>query len=498
MDRKSQEAHLLTSQETSPSPQAKKPSIKTITVRNMVNFLLLASLVFLLIVGLGFRMISSDIIESKTIAISEVVIAGLTAHMKAEIMEKRDYFLEEIKSLYEVKEIAVIWPDAKTASFASKSEFLREADGMTRDVFQTGEPAFVMNEFSLEPSIRAIVPYIATKDGSLNCLTCHDVPDGTVLGALDITLDLTAYRNLTFAVLATLVILATFFIILLCINTFKTIQRHIKEPLEVLASRAKRAYFQREPLSPEEFASIEFEELANKFNMFNAEMLANQTLVREMNAELLALNDEIGDTLKETVFTMGVVEEQRSKETSDHTRRVTEYCQVLASRLGLSDYDVEMITAASPLHDIGKLGIPDSILLKPGKLTEDEFEVIKNHTGIGHAMLVHSKRDILQAAAIIASQHHEKWDGTGYPQGLAGEEIHIYGRIVALADVFDALTSDRIYRNAFSDEEALDLIMREKGMHFDPALVDLFFAELKTFLAIKETYRTSSAVRSSL
>jgi response regulator RpfG family c-di-GMP phosphodiesterase len=190
---------------------------------------------------------------------------------------------------------------------------------------------------------------------------------------------------------------------------------------------------------------------------------------------------------------MGVVEEQRSKETADHTRRVTEYCNILATRFGLSEHDIEMITAAAPLHDIGKLGIPDSILLKPGKLTDDEFDVIKNHTVIGHAMLVHSKREILKAAAIIASQHHEKWDGSGYPQGLAGEDIHIYGRVAALADVFDALTSDRVYRKAMPDEEVLALIKREKGKHFDPVLVDLFFADLDTFMVIKETYRDGRA-----
>ncbi len=489
MDKKNQAKTQLSAQQNPPTPKVKKPSIKTITVRNMVNFLLLASLVFLIIVGVGFRMISANIIKSKTIAISEVVIAGLTSHMKAEIMDKRDYFLEEIKSLYEVKEVAVIWPEEHSATFEIESQFLKDADSMTKTVFQTGKPAFVMDEFNFDPNIRAVIPYIATEEGSLNCLTCHNVPNGTVLGAVEITLDLTSYRNLAVAVLSAIVILATIFIILLSINTFRTIQRHIKEPLEVLASKAKRAYFRQEPLSPEEFASVEFEDLAHKFNMFNTEMLANQNLVKEKNAELLLLNDEIGDTLKETVFTMGVVEEQRSKETSEHTRRVTEYCNLLASSLGLSAHEIEMITAASPLHDIGKLGIPDSILLKPGKLTEDEFDVIKNHPSIGYAMLIHSKRDLLQAAAVIANQHHEKWDGSGYPQGLAGEDIHIYGRIVALADVFDALTSDRIYRKALPDKEVLDLIKHEKGKHFDPVLVDIFFEELDTILAIKETYR---------
>ena len=467
----------------------KKPSIRTLTVRNMVNFLLLASLVFLLIVGVSFRLISYNIIESKTLAISEVVIAGLTSHMKAEIMDKQDYFLEEIKSLYEVKEVAVLVPPDYTAAFATGSSFFKPVDSAARSVFITGEPVYLLDEFSLDPHIRAIIPYTATAQGSLDCLECHQVKEGTVLGALDISLDLASYRNLAIAVITGLVFLAGLFIVLLCVNTFRTVQRHIKEPLENLMVKAKNAYFQQEPLVPEEFETLEIEELATKFNMFNAEVLANQGLVRDKNAELLALNDEIGDTLKETVFTMGVVEEQRSQETADHTRRVTEYCRVLGTGLGLSNQDVELLVAASPLHDIGKLGVPDAILLKPGRLTEAEFEIIKNHPGIGYAMLIHSKRDILQAAAIIAHQHHEKWDGTGYPQGLSGEAIHIFGRIVAIADVFDALTSDRVYRKAMPDEEVLDLLRRERGKHFDPALVDLFFAELETILAIKESCR---------
>lgn len=467
----------------------KKPSIKTITVRNIVNFLLLASVVFLIILGISFRMISYNIIKSKTLAISEVVLAGLTSHMKAEIMDKRDYFLEEIKSLYEVKEVAIIWPSGKSDQFVTESQFQKEADSITQAVFESGQPAFVLSEFSFEPNIRAVIPYIATDQGALDCLTCHNVPSGTVLGAIEITLDLSSYRNLAVTVISGIILLATIFIIILCMNTFRTVQRHIKEPLEKLMVKAKNAYFLQEPMIPEEFETVEFEELAHKFNMFNAEVLANQSLVREKNFELISLNDEIGDTLKETVFTMGVVEEQRSQETADHTKRVTEYCNVLATALGLSKHEIEMLTSASPLHDIGKLGIPDSILLKPEQLTEDEYEIIKNHPGIGFAMLVHSKRDILKAAAIIAHQHHERWDGSGYPQGLAGEDIHIFGRIVALADVFDALTSDRGYRKAMADEEVLDLIRRERGKHFDPVLVDLFFQELETILAIKKSYR---------
>ncbi len=457
-------AHRPQGSADSPSSGVKKPSIKTITVRNLLNFLLMASLGFLFIAGFSFRTISYNIIQSKSLAISEVVIAGLTSHMKAEIMDKRDYFLEEIGSLYEVKEVGIILPSDYKGVLQIDSRFKKDVDDLTRQVFMTGKPVFSLKEFDLDPTIRAVIPYIATSEGSLNCLSCHEAKNGTVLGAVEIILDLTSYRNLAIGVIAVLFILAFIFIVL-------------------------NAYAKQEPLIPEEFETIEFEDLAHKFNMFNSEVLANQGLVKEKNFELLALNDEIGDTLKETVFTMGVVEERRSQETADHTRRVTEYCNLLATKLGLSKHNVEMITAASPLHDIGKIGIPDSILLKPEKLTDEEFEVIKNHPGIGYAMLVHSKRDILNAAAIIAHQHHEKWDGSGYPQGLVGEEIHIFGRIVALADVFDALTSDRVYRKAMPDEKVLEIIKSERGKNFDPVLVDLFFDELDALMAIKASYR---------
>ncbi|MBC7962765.1 MAG: HD domain-containing protein [Steroidobacteraceae bacterium] len=487
-----------------------KPGIKTITIRNLTNFLLVASIVFLILVGFGFRVISYKIIESKALAISEVIIAGLTSHMKAEVMEKRDYFLEEIKSLYGVESVSLLITPELSSLFKLRSQFEKHPDPKAMHVFESGKAYFKIDQFSFKPNIRAIIPYPATKKGKLNCLTCHDVKEGTVLGAVEVILDLSSYRNIAVAVMSAIFILSAIFIILLCRNVFKTVQYHIKEPLENLIDQAKNAYFKQEPIKHDEFDTAEFEALARKFNMFNAEVLSNQEMVRkknlEFNAEVLSnqemvrkknqelksLNDEISDTLRETVFTMGVVEEQRSLETADHTKRVTEYCNILATKLGLSKHDIEMITSAAPLHDIGKLGIPDSILFKPGKLTDEEFSVIQNHPGIGYAMLVHSQRDILKAAAIITYQHHEKWDGSGYPQGLSGEDIHIYGRILALADVFDALTSDRVYRKAMPDEEVLDLIRREKDKHFDPMIVDIFFQELDKIMAIKKNYHNGN------
>jgi HD-GYP domain-containing protein (c-di-GMP phosphodiesterase class II) len=143
------------------------------------------------------------------------------------------------------------------------------------------------------------------------------------------------------------------------------------------------------------------------------------------------------------------------------------------------------------MHDVGKIGIPDAILNKPGKFTDEEFEVMKSHAELGYKMLKHSSKSILKAAAIVAYEHHEKWDGSGYPRGLKGEEIHIYGRITAIADVFDALGSDRVYKKAWPLKKILNLFEEEKGKHFDPILTELFLDNLEHFLAAKENIETN-------
>ncbi len=205
--------------------------------------------------------------------------------------------------------------------------------------------------------------------------------------------------------------------------------------------------------------------------------------------EVSGLYKEIEDTQKEVIFTLGTACEFRSRETSNHVKRVAEYSMLLALEYGLEIEDVQLIKQASPMHDIGKIAIPDTILNKTGGLSPEEFEIIKTHSEIGYSMLCFSKRKILKAAAIISIEHHEKWDGTGYPKGLKGEEIHIYGRISALADVFDALGSDRCYKKAWKLDWILELFKAQKGKHFEPKLVDIFFENLPAFLAIEKNYR---------
>ena len=202
------------------------------------------------------------------------------------------------------------------------------------------------------------------------------------------------------------------------------------------------------------------------------------------------LRQEIENTQKEVIFTMGSIGETRSKETGFHVKRVAEYSRILAQGYGLDKDEIEMIVQASPMHDIGKVAIPDSVLHKPGKLTDDEFKIMRNHAELGYEMLKHSTRPLMKLAATIALEHHERWDGEGgYPKYCKGDEISIAGRITAVADVFDALGSDRVYKKAWSDDEIFKLLKAERGKQFDPKLIDIFFENLDKFLAIRETFR---------
>lgn len=204
--------------------------------------------------------------------------------------------------------------------------------------------------------------------------------------------------------------------------------------------------------------------------------------------ESAMLSQEIEETQREIIFTMGEIGESRSKETGNHVKRVAEYSFILALGLGIPQPEAEILKMASPMHDIGKVAIPDSVLKKPGKLTEEEFDIMKTHTEIGYNLLKNSKRRILKTAAVVAEQHHEKWNGKGYPRGLKGEEIHIHGRITAIADVFDALASDRVYKKAWELDRILNLFKEERGQHFDPAVVDTFFEHLPAILKVRDEY----------
>ena len=179
--------------------------------------------------------------------------------------------------------------------------------------------------------------------------------------------------------------------------------------------------------------------------------------------------------------------EYKSEVTGQHVKRVSEYTRILASGLGLSDEETNLLRVASMMHDVGKINIPSSILDKPGKLTAEEFDVIKTHVTVGEKLMEKAPGEMMEKARVIAKQHHEKWNGKGY-LGMKGKEIDIAARIVALADVFDALVSKRPYKDAFPIEKAVQIIVEDRGEHFDPCVVDCFIANLDEFVKTKESY----------
>lgn len=217
--------------------------------------------------------------------------------------------------------------------------------------------------------------------------------------------------------------------------------------------------------------------------------ITSKKSIEYANKKIEHLNKEIEDTQKEVVFRVGAIAETRSKETGLHVKRVAKYSKLFALYYGLNEREAELLKQASPMHDIGKIGIPDSILNKEGKLTEEEFEIMKTHAQLGYDMLKGSNKSILKVASIVAYEHQEKYDGTGYPSGLKGEDIHIYGRITAIADVFDALGSRRCYKEPWEDERIFEFFKEQKGKHFDPKLVDIFFENLDEFLKIRDKFK---------
>jgi putative two-component system response regulator len=241
---------------------------------------------------------------------------------------------------------------------------------------------------------------------------------------------------------------------------------------------------------------------ARSKKLFDIVRDTNQFLESEVDKKTAALQDALKlsrEAEYEISLRLGKAAEFRDLETGMHTRRVSELSCLLAGLAGLPEEDCELLRKASPLHDVGKIGIPDRILLKPGRLDAAEFEIIKLHTIIGGNILKDAVRyQILDAGQIVAMQHHEKWDGSGYPNGLRGEEIHIFGRIVMIVDIFDALTSDRPYKKAFSMEKSIGIMREGRGIFSDPQLLDLFLGRHGDFIRIMETLRDIPGEQTSL
>ncbi|MEJ2048165.1 MAG: HD domain-containing protein, partial [Dehalococcoidia bacterium] len=204
-------------------------------------------------------------------------------------------------------------------------------------------------------------------------------------------------------------------------------------------------------------------------------------MVTQRTGELLASRAQI-------IRRLGRAAEFKDNETGNHVLRMSHYARLIGQKLGIGEKAEEILFNTAPMHDIGKLGIPDSILRKPGKLTPDEWELMKRHSTIGAEIIGKHDDDLLGTARIIALTHHEKWDGSGYPQGLAGEDIPRVGRIVALADVLDALLSERPYKPAYTIEESIAMIQEQSGKHFDPVMVEALISVLPEVAKIKETF----------
>jgi len=256
-------------------------------------------------------------------------------------------------------------------------------------------------------------------------------------------------------------------------------QKNIYNPdsfiLNMQSSSAKSVIFYFEGFSP-----------LSKQDISLIELFASNTKISFDNEEL---RHELDEGQREIVYLLGEAIEHKSKETGNHIRRVAEITRILALELGYSVAESEKIKSASPLHDLGKIGIPDHILHKPGSFTPEEWKIMQSHVEIGYELVRYSNQDILKYAALISHQHHEKWDGTGYPNGLKGEEIDLVGRIASLADVFDALAHDRCYKKAWPMDEVLQFIDDQEGLHFDPLVVAAFRKHQDHIIEINERYK---------
>lgn len=234
----------------------------------------------------------------------------------------------------------------------------------------------------------------------------------------------------------------------------------------------------------------QLEVLQRIHNILEVRLLHKQ--VKKQNRDLEAIvkqrTQELADSRFEIIQRLGRAAEYKDNETGNHILRMSKFSQMLAKATGLPKADADMILSASPMHDIGKIGIPDHVLLKPGKLDKDEWTIMKTHVDIGVDLLSGSTSPLMLMAKNIALLHHEKWDGSGYPNGLAGKDIAIEGRICALCDVFDALTSERPYKKAWPIEDAVALIKEQSGKHFDPELVTLFEGILDEVLEFRSEH----------
>ncbi|MCW8109279.1 DUF3369 domain-containing protein [Alteromonas ponticola] len=266
------------------------------------------------------------------------------------------------------------------------------------------------------------------------------------------------------------------------------VDKRIAEALEAKKNIEKEDYFVGYFTTKRGTESVLYVENEARLEAVQHHLLGVFTHNIAVAHENLKLREVIKESQKELSYVIGEAVEMRSKETGSHVKRVAEISYLLAKKYGLSEADAELIKLASPLHDVGKVGIPDHILNKPGKHDVDEQKIMQTHPFIGYEMLKKSENPILQLGAHISHEHHEHWDGNGYPRQLCGNDIHVAGRITAVADVFDALGSKRCYKGPWTEEEIVEYFKQEKGKRFEPELVDILLADLPSFLEVRRKF----------
>jgi PAS domain S-box-containing protein len=268
--------------------------------------------------------------------------------------------------------------------------------------------------------------------------------------------------------------------------------QHIASELTVEHCLGQVSAAQDEPLANQ---IVRFKAKNNRLLHFSVSGVAVRKLGGDIESFILICQDvtesmrlsrDIVETQRELLYMLGDVVESRSQETGQHVKRVAVVSRFLALEVGLDAATAELIETAAPMHDIGKVGIRDAILNKPGKYSPEEFDEMKHHASIGHAILGKVERPLIKLAAVIAQQHHERWDGKGYPFGLAGDAISMAGRIVAIADVLDALSSSRVYKPAWEEARVLDYFREQRGLQFDPNLVDILLSHWETIKALRD------------
>ncbi|MEG3638652.1 HD-GYP domain-containing protein [Magnetococcus sp. PR-3] len=443
----------------------RKPSIKTITLKKLIGLAFLFVALILVLIGFNFRALIVEAMIDKATTLAQSVEVGITSHMIERSSQQKQLLVQRVKHLNRIKNLQIIRSNLVNAQFNLPHQPHAQKDPLVAQVFTTGLAQFITPELdSPHQRMRVLYPYRARASASINCLNCHQVAMGTVLAVIDFEVDLDYYLGLSTHYLYTLLILFLGILVVITYALFRVIDRTIKEPLEGLIEKTRDSYTQHIPIDLDLFESIELDYFADKINAFN-------DIVLRKNQSLQELYKEIEATQREVIHTMGYVGETRSKETAKHVERVSEFAFLLAQAANLSPAECVWLRDATPMHDIGKVGISDTILHKSGPLTDTERQIMQQHAQWGHEMFCHSERPLLQAASIIALQHHERWDGLGYPQGLKGEKIHIYGRIVAVADVFDALSSKRCYKEPWPLPEVFDYFRDHAGTQFDPELV---------------------------